>query len=60
METWEGTADATGKQQTGYFDLFGEPIKEVLLQAKAANEQAVRLHEQAGTLGDVYSNKKRQ
>jgi hypothetical protein len=59
METWEGTADSTGKQQTGYFDPFGKPIREALLQAKAANEQAVRWHEQAGASGNVYSERRR-
>lgn len=59
METWEGTADSTGKQQTGYFDPFGKPIKEALLQAKAANEQAVHWHEQAGSSGNVYSKRKK-
>jgi hypothetical protein len=60
METWNGTADDTGKQQTGYFDPFGEPIREAILQAKAANEQAVRWHEQAGSLSNVHSKRNRQ
>jgi hypothetical protein len=60
METWKGTSDATGKQQTGYFDPFGNPIKEALSQAKDANNQAVKWHEQAGTLDNVYSDKQRQ
>ncbi|MDE0865274.1 MAG: hypothetical protein OSA98_15900 [Rubripirellula sp.] len=59
METWEGTADSTGKQQTGFFDPFGEPIKEALLQAKAANEHAVRWHEQAGASDKVYSKRRK-
>ncbi len=60
LETWNGTADDTGKQQTGYFDPFGEPVKEALLHAKAASQQAVRWHERAGSLDDVYSNRRRQ
>lgn len=60
VETWKGTADATGKQQTGYIDPFGKPIKEAILHAKAANGQAVRWHECAGSLDDVYSNRRRQ
>ena len=59
METWEGTADATGKQQTGFFDPFGEPINEALLQARAANEHAVRWHEQAGSSDSVYSKRRK-
>lgn len=59
METWEGTADDTGKQQTGYFDPFGVPIGEALLQAKDANEQAVSWHEHSGSSGNVYSKRKR-
>jgi hypothetical protein len=35
METRDCAADSTGKQQTGFFDPFGEPIKEARLQAKA-------------------------
>ncbi len=60
LETWEGTADATGKQQTGYFDPFGEPIEDALSHARAANQQAVEWHERAGTLKDVYSSKLRR
>ncbi|MCP4856868.1 MAG: hypothetical protein GY903_20490 [Fuerstiella sp.] len=59
LETWEGTADATGKQQTGFFDPFGNPIREALLQAKAANEQAVHWHEQAGASDNVYSKRRK-
>jgi hypothetical protein len=59
LETWEGTADATGKQQTGYFDPFGEPIEEALSHAREANAQATEWHEQAGTLENVYSSKLR-
>ena len=57
LETWEGTADDTGKQQTGYFDPFGKPIEEALSQARIANSKAVEWHEQAGTLKNVYSTK---
>mgnify|MGYP001825417840 FL=1 len=32
METWEGTSDSTGKQQTECVDPFGESIREALLQ----------------------------
>ena len=60
LETWEGTADSTGKQQTGYFDPYGKPIEEALVHVKAANEQAAQWHERAGTLNDVYSNRRRQ
>jgi hypothetical protein len=60
LETWKGTADATGKQQTGYFDPFGKPIKEALHHAKVANQQAVKWHARAGSLDSVYSIKKRK
>ena len=60
LETWEGTSDATGKQQTGYFDPFGQPIKEALSHVKAANGQAVQWHERAESLDDVYSDRRRQ
>lgn len=59
LETWTGTADATGKQQTGYFDPFGKPINEALAHAKAANEQAVQWHEKSGSLKNIYSNKRK-
>ena len=59
METWTGTSDDTGKQQTGYFDPFGKPIKEALTHAKAANEQALQWHEKAGSLKNIYSNKRK-
>lgn len=57
LETWEGTTDATGKQQTGYFDPFGEPIEEALSLARDANAQALAWHEKAGTLENVYSTR---
>jgi hypothetical protein len=60
LETWEGTSDATGKQQTGYFDPFGQPIKEALSHVKAANGQAVQWHERAESLDDVYSDRRRR
>jgi hypothetical protein len=47
LETWTGTSDATGKQQTGYFDPFGKPIEEALSHARAANKQALQWHESA-------------
>ncbi len=59
LETWTGTTDATGKEQTGYFDPFGKPIKEALVHVKVANEQAVLWHERAGSLSNVYSQKRR-
>jgi len=57
LETWEGTTDATGKQQTGYFDPFGEPIEEALSLAREANAEALGWHEKAGTLENVYSTR---
>ncbi|MEM9280493.1 MAG: hypothetical protein AAGA96_01580 [Verrucomicrobiota bacterium] len=57
LETWEGTADATGKQQTGYFDPFGEPIEEALSHAREANARALEWHEKAGTLENVYATR---
>lgn len=59
METWTGAADATGKQQTGYFDPFGKPIKEALAHAMAANKQALQWHEKAGSLKNIYSDKRK-
>ncbi|MEM7600269.1 MAG: hypothetical protein AAF357_02510 [Verrucomicrobiota bacterium] len=57
LETWEGTTDATGKQQTGYFDPFGEPIEEALSLAREANARALEWHEKAGTLEKVYATR---
>ncbi|PHR90589.1 MAG: hypothetical protein COA78_34935 [Blastopirellula sp.] len=57
LETWEGTADATGKQQTGYFDPFGKPIEAALSHAREANANALKWHENASTLQNVYSTK---
>ncbi|MEM9283318.1 MAG: hypothetical protein AAGA96_15965 [Verrucomicrobiota bacterium] len=57
LETWEGTTDATGKQQTGYFDPFGEPIQEALSLAREANAKALDWHMKAGTLGKVYATR---
>lgn len=57
LETWEGTTDATGKQQTGYFDPFGEPIEEALSLAREANAKALEWHEKAGTLENVYATR---
>ncbi|MEM0970282.1 MAG: hypothetical protein AAGJ31_13070, partial [Verrucomicrobiota bacterium] len=57
LETWEGTTDATGKQQTGYFDPFGEPIEEALSLARDANAKALEWHEKAGTLEQVYATR---
>lgn len=57
LETWEGAEDATGKQQTGYFDPFGEPIEEALSLAREANAKALEWHEKAGTLKNVYSRR---
>jgi len=59
LETWEGAEDATGKQQTGYFDPFGEPIEEALSLAREANAKALEWHEKAGTLDNVYSTRNR-
>ena len=59
LETCAGTSDATGKCQTGYFDPKGKPILEALIHAQAANEQALKWHQQAGKLNDVYSSLKR-
>ena len=57
LETWEGAADATGKQQTGYFDPFGKPIEAALSRAREANARALEWHENAGKLKNVYSTK---
>ncbi len=57
LETWEGATDATGKQQTGYFDPFGKPIEAALSQAREANARALEWHENAGRLRNVYSTK---
>lgn len=59
METRDCAADSTGKQQTGFFDPFGEPIKVALLQAKAANQHSVRWGEPAGASDNVYSRRKK-
>lgn len=59
LETWEGTADATGKQQTGYFDPFGKPIEQALSLARDANSKALEWHEKARTLKNVYSTGQR-
>lgn len=56
----EGHGRRYRETQTVYFDPFGEPIREALLHAKAANEHAVRWHEQAGALSNVHSKRNRQ
>jgi len=57
LETWSGNSDNTGKEQSGFFDPFGNPITEVLTHVKAANENAVSWHMHAGELSCLYSDK---
>ncbi|MEM8943549.1 MAG: hypothetical protein AAGD11_00075 [Planctomycetota bacterium] len=47
LETWSGVTDATGQEQGGFFDPFGQPLMEALMHAKAANEKAVEWHRSA-------------
>ncbi len=55
LETWEGTSDATGKSQTGYFNPMGKPITAALDHAQKANEHALEWHKNAGNSKVVYS-----
>jgi hypothetical protein len=60
METWDGAGkDGTGKCQCGLFDPFGRPLTEALNQVKEANAHAVKWHERAGALDQVYSRQGR-
>jgi hypothetical protein len=58
METWDGaTTDNTGKCQCGFFDPFGKPLTEAMMQVKKANINAIKWHENAGSLEQVYSER---
>ena len=59
LEQWQGSkTDATGKEQTGFFDPYGNPRTEALNHVKKANENAVTWHKHAGRRVFEYSQRK--
>ena len=56
MEQWQGSKpDATGKEQTGFFNPYGLPRMEALEKVKSANTNCTKWHNEAGQTDFVFS-----